>query len=267
MIWHRGALFVFAAIMSVVFIADNRCAHGFDFKGLQPVQPNGVFSTFSASISERGSAALGVELEQSVDPTFYRITSSLSYSLANTLEFDATVPFSMKTNEYGFEDASIGLKTLLFEEAGLRPAIAALGVISAPSGQKEITTNGRYGGGLILSKKVGPFRTHINALYYVPFKEDLRNEIDILLGSDYPIAHNLSMLTELYLKKSHLGNSFDYFEGRIGYRFKPLDFLYTTLGVGYEFMKNTPDVRVFLNFTVVYPHKEQIYNRIYEEEQ
>ncbi|MBF0466065.1 MAG: hypothetical protein HQK88_14040 [Nitrospirae bacterium] len=267
MIWHKRALFVFVAIVSATLIAGNKSANAFDFKGLQPVQPNGIFSTFSASINEQGSAALGVELEQSVDPTFYRITSSLSYSLANTVEFDATVPFSMKTNEYGFEDASIGLKTLLFEEKELRPAIAILGIISAPSGQNEITTNGRYGGGLILSKKVGPFRTHLNALYYVPFKEDLRNEIDILLGSDYPIAHNLNLLTELYLKKSYYVNSFDYFEGRIGYRFRPLDFLYTTLGVGYDFMRSRPDVRIFLNFTVVYPHKEPVYNRIYEEEQ
>jgi hypothetical protein len=267
MIGHRGVLLVFVAVVSVTLVVSNKSAHCFDFKGLQPVQPNGVFSTFSAITNETGSAALGFELEQSVDPTFYRITSSFSYALANTVEFSATVPFSMKTNEYGFEDVAVGIKTRIFEETGLRPAIAVLGVISPPSGGNEITTNGRYGGGLIFSKRVGPFRTHLNVLYYVPFKEDLRSQIGVLFGTDYPIAHNLNLLSEVYLKKSHLANNFDYFEGRIGYRFKPVDFLYTTLGIGYEFMKSSPDIRIFLNFTLFYPRKEPVYNRIYEEEQ
>ncbi|MEO5358265.1 MAG: YjbH domain-containing protein [Nitrospirae bacterium YQR-1] len=262
---HKGVFFVFAAIVLFIVVTAGKKAHCFDFKGLQPVQPHGVFSTFSATTNEKGAAALGIDLEQSVDPTFYRITSSVSYSLTDIVEFSASVPFSMKTSEYGFEDPAVGIKARIFEETELRPAIAVLGVISPPSGSEDITTNGRYGGGLILSKKVGPFRTHLNLLYYVPFKESLRSQMGILFGTDYPVAHNLNLLSELYLKRSHLDNSFDYFEGRIGYRFKPLDFLYTTLGIGYEFMKSTPDIRIFLNFTLVHSHP--VYKRIYEEEQ
>ncbi|MEK7712856.1 MAG: hypothetical protein AAB301_02430, partial [Nitrospirota bacterium] len=49
-----------------------RHAYGFDIKGLQPVAPYGVFSTFSADSLKKGQYAFGAGVEKSGGPDFFR---------------------------------------------------------------------------------------------------------------------------------------------------------------------------------------------------
>ncbi len=241
-------------------------AYGFDVKGLQPLQPNGIFSTFSTSTNPASRFATQFELEQSINPTFYQVNSSVSFAVTDLIEASATIPYHMKTSESGFEDIAIGIKYRFLEEEQYAPSVAALVSGSVPSGRDVISTNGRIGGGLIFSKKIGPFKTHANMFVYSPFKQGLNAEVDFLLGAELQAANNLSILTEVLTKKSHNINKFDYLDWKIGYRFRPLDFLYTTLSAGYGFKTRNPDVRIYMSFTIIYPPAGKSIKRIYEEE-
>ncbi|MCG6553324.1 MAG: hypothetical protein L7F77_13445 [Candidatus Magnetominusculus sp. LBB02] len=233
---------------------------------MQPTQPNGVFSTFSTSTNPAGVFAAQFELQHSVDPTSYQVNASFSCAIADSVEFSATMPYHLKTGNSGFEDVAMGIKDRLIEEGEYSPSIAALVSGSAPSGRDVISTNGRVGGGLIMSKKVGPFKTSVNALIYAPFRRTQGTEVDFMLGAELPAANNLSILTEIETKKSNDINKFDYWDWKIGYRFRPLDFLYTTLSAGYGFKTRFPDFHVFLSFTLITPPADKILKYIYEEE-
>lgn len=253
-------------VQCVLIFSCAAAAYGFDVKGLQPLQPNGIYSTFSTSTNPAGIFATQFELEQSVDPTSYRINSAVSFAITDAIEASATVPYHLKTGETGFEDAAIGIKDRFIEEEQYMPSVAALVAGSVPSGRDVIATNGRIGGGLILSKKIGPFKTHANVLIYSPFRRALNTEINLMLGAELQAANNLSILTEVQTKKSHDINKFDYWDWKIGYRFRPLDFLYTTLAAGYGFKTRNPDLHIFLSFTIIYPPAGKILKHIYEEE-
>ncbi len=250
--------FLSFACFCYLFAITLSTAYGFDLKGLQPVQPHGVFSTFSTGTHEKGVTSLGLGLEKSIDPDFLRLNTTLSYSLIDTLELSATLPYRINSIS-GFEDVSFGLKHRIANEMGSMPSLAYLLVAAPPSGKDEISTDGRYGGGLIISKKIGPFRTHANLLYFIPDRGDLKHEIDFLVGADLSAAHNLNILTEVLVKKSHFSHKIDSIEGRLGYRFRPADFLFTTLGAGYDFKNRNPELRLFLSFTLLYPSKKSVY--------
>ncbi|MBV6342354.1 MAG: hypothetical protein SFH39_11030 [Candidatus Magnetobacterium sp. LHC-1] len=256
--------FLLTLVMVGLLVGDY--AYAFDAAGLRPTQPNAVFSTFSTATNPPGIFANEMCLEYAVDPTFYRITSSVTYGIDSWSELLATVPFRIQSEEYGFEDVSVGLKHRFKDEGDILPSMALLMSVSPPSGLNDITTRGRYGGGLITSKKIGPFMVHANAFYFSPFGKSLKGEWNVLLGTDMPAANNVNFLTEVYIKKSHFANNIDFVEGRLGYRYKPLKYLYTTLGTGYEFKSRQPNIRVFLSFTFVYPYKEPQIKKIYEEE-
>ncbi|MBF0565334.1 MAG: hypothetical protein HQK89_08830 [Nitrospirae bacterium] len=257
LVFLTGSLFATAA-----FCFDNK----FDVRGLQPVQPNGIFSTFSTSTNETGVLSVETEGDYFVNPSFYRFSLASAFGLTDDLEISSTVPFRLQNKQDGFEDGSIGIRNRLFDEDGLLPSAGLLLSVSPPSGRDDLTTEGRYGGGLILSKKIGPFNAHTNVFFFVPFMQGLKTEIDVLLGSELKVANNISIIAELDTKKSHFSNSFDYMEGRLGYRYRPLDFLYTTLGAGYEIRRRNPDIRIFLTFTFIYPQKKVTLKHIYEEE-
>jgi hypothetical protein len=250
--------YVFFLLLSCFFIVPvfivPETSYGFDLKGYQPVQPEGVFSTFSAETHAEGTAALGLDLEQSVDPSFNRFTSTFTYAFTDNIEFGLTAPYRFSTsNEYGFEDISLGFKHRVLDEDNYFLAASYLLSASIPSGKDSITTDGRMGGGLILSKKLGPFRTHLNLLYFRPDKETLQDEYDAAVGADLSVSHGIDILAELVFKKSHFTRELDLVEGRIGYRYKPTDYFYTTFGVGTDMYHGNPNFRIFITATFLYP--------------
>jgi hypothetical protein len=250
--------YVFFLLLSCFFIAPvfvaPETSFGLDLKGYQPVQPDGIFSTFSAETHAEGTAAMGLDLEQSVDPGFDRVTSTLIYAFTDNIEFGMTAPYRFSTsNEYGFEDLSFGFKHRILDEEKYFFTTSYLLSASIPSGKDAITTSGRIGGGLILSKKIGPFRTHLNLLYFRSDKETLFDEYDAAVGTDISVTHTIDVLAEVVFKKSHFSREMDSAEGRIGYRYKPLDYFYTTLGIGTDMYHGSPDFRIFITATFLYP--------------
>jgi hypothetical protein len=258
----RYFLFLILLLLSLY-----RNSYGFDIKGLQPVDPYGVFSTFSADSFARGKVGLSTGAEVSIDPDFYRFLFKMAYGITDSIELDMTAPYVFGNDATdGFEDIAFGVKHRFFDEGKYGPSLAYILNASIASGRDKLSTDGRFGIGLIVSKKVGPFNGHINLFYEKPGNKRLEDEVSLLTGLDLSAAHNLNILTELYCKKSHYSKEIDSIEGRIGYRIKTTDYIYTTLGAGFGLKNRTPATRIMFMVTFLSPPDRKKIKRIYEEE-
>jgi hypothetical protein len=117
-----------------------------------------------------------------------------------------------------------------------------------------------------MSKRVGPVNGHLNLFYIKPGNSDLEDEVSFLAGLDFAASHNFKILAELFCRKSFFSKKFDTIEGRVGYRIRTTDFIYTTLGIGTDFKKRSPETRVMLTVTFLSPEKKKKIKKIYEEE-
>jgi len=189
-------------ILSLLVVSGN--AYGGqinEIKGLQPVDPNGIFSTFSAESFPRGKAGVAIAAEVSFDPDLYRLIFKTAYGLSDNLELDITAPYAFGSGiPDGFEDIAFGLKHRFFEEGKYGPSLAYILTGSVPSGSDRLTTGGRFGGGFIVSKRVGPVNGHVNLFYEKPGNGDLRSEVSLLSGLDFAAAHNFQVLAELLVR-------------------------------------------------------------------
>jgi hypothetical protein len=257
----KTALFL---ILLIFLLTGN--SYGFDIKGLQPVAPYGIYSTFSAESLSKGKAAFSTGAEISVDPDYYRFLLQTAYGITNTIEVNMTVPYTLGDSiTDGFEDISLGVKHRFFDEGKYGPSLAYILNASLSSGRDELSTDGRFGIGFIVSKKIGPLNGHANLFYEKPGNEDLEDEISLLTGFDFSASHNFKILSELYWKKSHFSEQVDIIEGTIGYLIKTSDFLYAKVGIGTDFKKKGPDFRILFSLTFLWPAEKKI-KRIYEEE-
>jgi hypothetical protein len=252
-------------VLSLLFISESTLA--LDIKGLQPVDPYGVFTTFSAESMQKGNCALSAGAEISIDPDFYRSIVKTAFGVTDTIELLITVPYDFGNDiRDGFEDASIGIKHRFFNEGKYGPSLAYILNASLPSGAENLTTKGRYGIGLVLSKKVGPVNGHLNFFYMEPGRKSLDEEISFLAGLDFAAAHNFKFLAELYGRKSYESENIDLAELRMGYRLQTADFLYTTFGVGFDLKNRNPETRVMFSVTLLSPKEKKKIQKIYEEE-
>jgi hypothetical protein len=232
-------------------------ANAFVLQGLQPLQPNGVFSTFSASTSQKGAFSMGLEFERSIETDYYRTTVKAGYSVTSNMEILVSVPYLVELDQdiTGFEDYSIGIKQNFFRENTYGPSVAYLLRVSLPSDTDEFSTDGSAGAGLIISKKLGPFTGHLNFLYSEPFDDAFNEQIEVILGANLKTSHDLDILAELYMVDSYYDESFETYEGRLGYRIRTTDYLYTVLGAGYEFKNRDPEFRLIVSFNFIFGNK------------
>lgn len=252
-----------------IFILLLPCgySYGSDIKGLQPVDPYGVFSTFSAESLSKGKAAFATGAEISIDPDFYRFIFKTAYGITENLELNLTIPYAFGNDTTdGFEDIALGLKHRFFDEGKYGPSLAYILNASIPSGRNQLSTDGRFGIGLIVSKRVGPVNGHINLFYEKPGTHKLDEEVSFLAGLDFAAAHNFKFLAELSCKKSHDSEKIDSIESRFGYRFKTTDYMYTTFGVGFDLKNRNPETRVIFTVTFLSPKEKKKIKKIYEEE-
>lgn len=251
----------------LVFFCLCSISYGFEIKGLQPLDPYGVFSTFSAESLSRGKVAVSAGGEISIDPDLYRVIFKTAYGLTDAVELNLTLPYILGTNAAdGFEDAAVGVKHRFFDEGKYGPSVAYILSVSAPSGTDEFTTHGRFGIGLVVSKRVGPVNGHVNLFYEKPGSRKLKDELSLLTGIDFAAAHNFKFLAELYVRKSHFAEKIDTVEGRVGYRLQTTESIYTTFGAGFDFKKRSPETRVIFTVTFLTPKEKKNVQKIYEEE-
>jgi hypothetical protein len=257
-------LLAFSFFLLSFFVSGK--AYGFDIKGLQPVEPYGIFSTFSAESFGKGHGAVSAGTEISAEPDFFRVTMKTAYGLLDNLEIGITAPYVSGSDTDGFEDVAIGIKHRFFDEGKYGPSLAYIIGGSLPTGRKELSTDGRLAAGIVVSKRVGPFNGHLNLFCAFPGKGKLEEEISMLAGLDFAAANNFKLLAELYTRKSHDKENIDLIEGRFGYRIRTTDFIYTTIGAGYDFKNRNPEYRIFFSVSFLYPPERKEIRKIYEEE-
>ncbi|HMK61382.1 MAG TPA: hypothetical protein VK452_09615 [Dissulfurispiraceae bacterium] len=253
-------------ILSLSALLANT-VQAFDIKGLQPVPPYGVFSTFSAESLKQNQIGAGIEMERSIDPDFYRASLKGAYGLHDKFEILFTLPyiFANKDTGDGIEDVSLGVKHRLLDESDYFPAFAYLLTVSIPSDNDKISTDGRVGGGLLLTKKIGPFKGHMNLLYIVPGRSELHNEYDLNLGTELAVTHSSKILAELIGRKDFEKGKLNLLEWRLGYRVATADNIFTTIGAGWNFKNRTPDLRLMFSVSVILPFQKPKIQKVYED--
>lgn len=250
---------IILAIILLLFTTNNVFA-SFDIKGLQPLPPYGVFSTFSAETLKQNQIGIGIGFEKSSEPNFNRAIFQLAYGLHDKFEFNLTTPyiFHVKDGSSGFEDFSMGVKHRLIGESKYSPGFAYILMVSANSGKQEFSTGGSFGVGLILTKKVGPFKGHLNFIYNKPEESSLKDQYLLNFGSELAVTHNSKVLAEITGRKNYFRNKLDLLEWRLGYRIKTADNVYTTIGTGFDIKNRTPDYRLLFSIGIILPKQERI---------
>ncbi len=241
-------------------------ANAFDTKGLQPLSPYGVFSTFSAESLGQNKFGIGIGFEKSGEPNIYRTIFQLSYGLHEKLEFNATIPY-VKDSDIdldGFEDMSFGFKHRLIDEGKYKPAIAYILSVSVPSGKEEFSTDGSIGIGLLITKKVGPFKGHINTLYSNPGRSDLQDEYKLSVGAELAVTRSSEIIAEIVGRKNYFKSKIDLLEWRLGYRIATTENIYTSIGAGFDIKNRTPDYRFMFSISIILPKEKRIIQKIYE---
>ncbi|MEW6215011.1 MAG: transporter [Nitrospirota bacterium] len=262
--------FLLFILIILMFLSLYKNSHGYDFDitGLQPVAPYGVFSTFSTESLSKGKVALSAGAEISKEPDFYRFLFKTAYGVTDNIEFNMTIPYiyNWANSMDGLEDIALGFKHRFFDEGKYGPSMAYILNGSISSGRDEFSTDGRFGVGLIVSKKVGPFNGHANLFYEKPWTGRLDEEVSFATGLDFAAAHNFKILAELYFRKSHYSTEFDSIEGRVGYRIKTTDMIYTTFGAGFDLKNRSPEYRIMFSVTFLTPQEKKEIKKVYEEE-
>ena len=179
----------------------------------------------------------------------------MSYALFDTVELLAAFPYVYSADDhlYGAEDLNFGFKHHFVSETTYLPAVAYLLTLGAGIGKRELSTEGSFGGGLIFTKKVGPFRAHLNLLASNPQAKGLNTEYRINLGSEIAISHSTRVLAEIIGRKDYSENKIDLLEWRLGLRHATTDSIYTSVGAGFDFKRRAPECRLFLMISYILP--------------
>lgn len=250
-----------AVLFFIPFISQE--IQAVEIHGLQPLPPNGIFSTFSAESLKSKKTGIGFGFEISSAPKFYYASLQSGYGLTDRMELNFSAPYIWDDKVGGFEDINFGLKHRVIEEDHYNPALAYIIMFSPPTGKEYFSTNTRLGGGLILTKKVGPFKGHINALYFRPEKSTLREKYVLNLGCNIAVSNNMNILSEISGNKDYFEKQVKPIEWRIGYRIEVPDNLYTTIGGGFDITAKDPEVRFLMSIGLILPFEKKI---IYKEE-
>ena len=243
-------------------------SYAFDILGLQPVAPYGIFSTFSAESLPKNKVAFETSFEKSKDPSFYRAALVGAYGISDSLEFDFTVPYVFRYSDAvdGMEDIALGFKHRFYNEGKYGPSLAYVITASINNGRDDFSTNGSFGVGLIVSKRVGPFKGHLNVFYERPGSGKLFDEISFRGGVELSAAHNFAIISELLVHKGYFDNEYKHVEARFGYRLRTTESIFTTIGVGVDLKARSPEYRLLFSVSFTPPPRKKAIRKIYEEE-
>jgi hypothetical protein len=222
---------------------------------MKPLAPYGIFSAWSAQSLQKGALSFGLSLERSIEPDYYRYLAAASYGLDRRVELTMNLPyFNGRGGEDGLEDLGLALKYRFLEQGRYGPSAALLLMGYLPTGEEGLTRDGAVGAGLLLTKKVGPFLTHLNGIWVTPHKSELKDEWDAIGGLAFPLYHNMEVLGEFEVRKGPFSDSVDLSEGRIGYRLFN-DTFFGTLGLGADFKNRSPEYRALFSISTIIPRR------------
>lgn len=233
---------------------------GADINGLRPPAPYGIFTTLSAQSPAKGEMAVSGTYETLFSSSFYRFGANLVYGIRDRVELS----MSVSEQRDGFEDIAFGLKHRFIDKGADGPSLAYVVTGSIDTGSEDVSTDGRFGGGFIISQKVGPVLNHINIMYAVPGDSSLDGELRLSTGIVFSAAHNLWLLGELDVRSSHFADNIDSFETKLGYRVRLVEKVYLDLGLGVDLKKDPAEYRFMTALSFGYPFKKKI-KHIYED--
>ncbi len=247
-------------------LGSGHSAFGFDNLGLMPPQPLGVFSTLNTDTAGKGRYQIMLSVERSIDTSFYRFSLSTEYGVTEDSDVLFTLPFvtGLEDTE-GLDDISLGFKGRLIREFKYSPTLSYVLSFSIP-GKDVLTSHGHAGGGIVLSKRVGPFQGSLNMFYYKPTNASQEDLFETRIGLDLAAGHNLNIMSELLIRKGHDTETVDLIEGRFGYRVRISSNTFSVLGVGYDFKNRNPEWRFFFSLSMGFPEVKENIKEIYEEE-
>jgi len=254
-------------IFFLIFIlAFSSNVYAFDRKGFSPTAPFSVISTFSAESPKQNQVAIDFNFELTNDPDIKRTNLNLSYGLTDKVEVIANLPYNISyhdsINGNGAEDINFGFKHRVIDETTYLPAFAYMLYVSGDFGNEDFSTEGGRGGGLIVTKKLGPVKAHGNLIYFKPEKEGLKETWNLNIGSELKVSYNSSILFEIIGRKAIDKNKIDLLEWRLGYRVRVTNFSYTTVSTGFDIKNRTPDVRFMFGISLVLPGEKHTLKRI-----
>ena len=262
----RSLLFV-VIICAATILLCPASGLSFDLYGIQPTASNGIFSVFSAETVPAKVYSLELSAEQSIEPHYYRVILKGAYGLSDDLELLFSLPYVLSHEHAGdgLEDFSFAFRYRIIRERIFGPSFTLLANAALPSGNAPYTTDGRFGGGIIVSKRIGPFSGHLNVLFSKPGKGSLHDELLFGGGITFNATHNSWILGEVTARRGPFTTAFDQVEYRIGYRLMTTESIYTTIGAGMDLKNRTPEYRFMLSVSFTKPQKKKI-KKIYEEE-
>ncbi len=250
---HAG-LFVLVLLVLLVFPGHAWPAN-FEFTGVRPLAPYGVFSAFSAQSPPRNAVSFGLNVEVARTPDSIKYIMGAAYGVTNRVEVMLTLPYVDGFQDTsGLEDFALAGKYRFLDEGRYGPSAALLVTGFADTGKDRLSMGGGAGAGVILSKKLGPFMGHLNAILLSPQKSHLNSEWDFLGALEFPAANNMKLLAEYELRKGPYGGGIDLSELRLGYRLFNDNF-FSTIGAGVNFADNTPDYRLFISLSTLFPNR------------
>lgn len=251
----------------MTIIGFGSFAFAFDVKEPQPTMPYGVFSTLSAETLPKNKFAVNLLVERLYNPDFYRNTTHLAYGLTNHFELavDASQVLGWQDSKSGFEDVKLACSHRLIDDGKFNPSVSYLLTASLNSGKQEFSSKGGYGGGLILSKKIGPFAAHLNAIYTKPNDTKLREEYRLNLGANMAISHHVNFLAEFTAKRNYFNNDYDLIRWRIGLRAQPSEAVFTSAGFTFGTNNRSADYGLFFAVGLILPKEKKIIQKIIEE--
>ncbi|MGD2079799.1 MAG: hypothetical protein PVG55_03495 [Nitrospirota bacterium] len=235
---------------------------GADINGLRPPAPFGIFTTLSAQSPARGETAFSGTYEALFSSSFYRFGANLAYGLRDNVELS----MSVSEQRDGFEDIAFGLKHRFIDKGSDGLSLAYLVTGSLSTGNDDVGTDGRIGGGFIMSQKVGPVFSHTNIMYAVPGDSSLEGELRLSTGIVFSAAHNLWLLGEMDVKSSHFADNIDIFETKLGYRVRVVEKVYIDVGLGVDLKRDPVEYRFMTALSFGYPFRQKV-KHIYEDRQ
>lgn len=253
---------IYIYVIMLIILLTSLPAYALDVSGYQPVAPFGVFSTASAETPEPSQSAVAFSFEKVGDPDFYRYSTQLALGLTKTTEFGMNIPYIKDDIEEGLEDITFSFKHRFFEEGKYGPSAAYLLTVAKSSNNQQYSTKGGYGGGVIVSKRLGPFKVHANAIYMQPGDDNLQEDIRGSIGLVFLADHNFSILAEIMTRSTVASKNVDQSEGRIGYRFMYGNRIYSTLAVGLGLDDKGPDYRILLSVSLLFPKQKMSYENL-----
>jgi len=248
------------AVFAIIFLFSPGISYGADINGLRPSAPYGIFSTLSATSPPKGHVVMSGTYEALLNSSFYRFGANFAYGISNNVELS----MSVSDQREGFEDIALGIKHRFIDMGTDGPSVAYLVTASLDTGSEDVSTDGRVGGGLILTQRVGPVYSHFNIMYAWPMDSSYEGELRLSTGFVFAEAHNVWLLGEFDLRSSHFSRDIDRVEAKIGQRARIAEGVYFDLGLGVDFKQEPTDYRLMASLSFEYPREEKKIKRIYE---